>query len=1005
MASIERTAYPRFPRVLTLKDLQSSFSPRPEETEWAQNFARRPDRRLALLVQLKCFQFLHYFPLLEEIPPEVVEHVSATLGIPSAQKITYPAAHTALYRHHKAIRTLLGVKPFTDAQARVLAMGIAQEAACVMETRADIINITIEELVRLGYELPVFRTLDEIAEQAHAAAEIELHGRIAKRLSSDQSQWLDTLLATELPARRTLYNQIKRAAKKASRKHLDQVLNQMRWLDSLPNSDALLEGVPATKLKHMADRAAVLDAGDMKYFRPAKRYALILALIRQMRIGARDDIAEMFIRRIGAIHKCARDELQIIQARQRELSEALAATLEQVLDILAEGLDDASTGQRVRALLSPHGDIDTLRADCEAIRVWSGGNHLPLIWKPFSSWRAAMFRMAKVLRFQAATEDRSLLDALEVVLLNEQKKAEWIPDEVSLSFASERWRKLVIRSRGLGHPTNRRYLEVCVFSHLSSDLRCGDVCIEGSGMFADYRKQLLSWDACQSLLVDYCDRIGIPADADGFVTGLKRLLTDTAAEVDKEFPQHAGDVTITNEGEPILRRTTARDVPASAIALQVAIENRTEPRNLLDILANIEHWTGFTRNFGPVSGDDPKLRNARERYLLTVFAMGCNLGPNQAARHLSNGVTAHQLSYANQRHMSLEQLDDACRDLTELYLRLELPKLWGEGKKVAADGTQYDFYEQNLLVGMHFRYRKMGAVAYRHVADNYIAVFRHFIPPGVLEAVYVIEGLSKAGLSVQADTVYSDTHGQSETVFAFTYLHGIQLMPRIRNWKDLTFYRPDKGTRYRHIDRLFTDVVDWKLIRDHWKDLMQVAISIQKGHIVSSMLLRKLSHEGRHNRLFAAARELGRVLRTVYLLRWISSKEMRQEVTATTNKIESYHAFTKWLDFGGDVITENDANEQQKRIRYIDLVASAVILQNTVDMMRVLQELNATSDPMSIADAEFLSPYGTNGIKRFGDYHLDLKRPPEPWVKEAQFREAARLAKASAAEGKRTNNN
>jgi len=305
-------------------------------------------------------------------------------------------------------------------------------------------------------------------------------------------------------------------------------------------------------------------------------------------------------------------------------------------------------------------------------------------------------------------------------------------------------------------------------------------------------------------------------------------------------------------------------------------------------------------------------------------------------------------------------------------------------------------------VGMHFRYRKMGAVAYRHVADNYIAVFRHFMPPGVLEAVYVIEGLTKAGLSVQADTVYSDTHGQSETVFAFTHLLGIQLMPRIRNWKDLHFYRPEKGTKYRHIDRLFTEVVDWKLIRDHWQDLMQVAISIQAGRIASPMLLRKLSHEGRHNRLFAAARELGRVLRTVYLLRWISSKEMRQEVSATTNKIESYHAFTKWLDFGGDVITENDPNEQQKRVRYIDLVASAVILQNTVDMMRVLQELYAAGEPISVADVEYLSPYMTYGVKRFGNYHLDLKRPPEPWVKESQFREAAKRARAAAAEAQGT---
>lgn len=1001
MASIERTAYPRFPRTLTLKDLQTSFTPRPEETEWANRYARRPERRLALLVLLKCFQFLRYFPAVDAIPVEIVEHVSATLGTPPAQSIKYPEARTALYRHHKAIRDLLGVQPYTDAQTRKLAIRIAQEAAGIVETRSDIINIVIDELVRLGHELPVFRTLDDIAQQAHATAQAQLHTRIAQRLSAAQRMWLDQLLDAELPARRTLYNQLKRSAKKASRKHLDLLLDQLLWLESLPDCDALLDDVPATKLKHMAEMAAVLDAADMKDLRPAKRYALILALIRQMRIRARDDVAEMFIRRIGAIHKSAREELQVIQARQRELSEELVATLEQVLEILAEGLDDAATGQRVRDLLAPHGNLDQLRADCEAIRVWSGGNHLPLVWKPFSSWRAAMFRMAEALQFEAATQDRSLLDALQVVLDNEHRKAEWIADDVNLSFASERWRKLVRRSHGLGNPTNRRYLEVCVFSHLSSDLRCGDVCIDGSEAFADYRKQLLSWDECKERLPDYCDRVGIASSAAEFVDGLKQLLTDTAAQVDKEFPQHAGDVVIGSNGEPTLRRTTAREVPASAIALQAAIENRTSPRNLLDILANIEHWTGFTRNFGPLSGDDPKLRNARERYLLAVFAMGCNLGPTQAARHLSNGVTPHQLSYANQRHMSLEQLDNACRDLTELYLRLDLPKLWGDGKKVAADGTQYDFYEQNLLVGMHFRYRRMGAVAYRHVADNYIAVFRHFIPPGVLEAIYVIEGLMKAGLSVQADTVYSDTHGQSETVFAFTHLVGIQLMPRIRNWKDLRFYRPEKGTRYRHIDRLFSDVADWKLIRDHWRDLMQVAISIQAGRIASPMLLRKLSHEGRHNRLFAAARELGRVLRTVYLLRWISSKEMRQEVSATTNKIESYHAFTKWLDFGGDVITENDPNEQQKRVRYIDLVASAVILQNTVDMMRVLQELYAAGEPVSAADVEYLSPYMTAGVKRFGNYHLDLKRPPEPWVKESQFREAVKRARAAAAEVQR----
>lgn len=995
MASIERTAYPRFQRLLTAQDLQRLFSPAPEELNWVNGFARQADRRLALMVQLKCFQYLHYFCSIDQIPPEVIEHISACMGLPPQQEITYPSAHRSLYRHHEAVRKLLGVQPFTGPRARNDAVRIAREVSQIVNTRIDIINILIAELVRLDYELPMFGALVKIAEKEHEAAEQALYTGVWQRLTVVQRRWLDELLASKLPERQTRYNDLKRSAKKASRQHLDQLLEQLRWLESLPDSDALLEGVPATRLKHLSEMAAVMDAGEMKDLSPSKRHTLTLALMRQMRVRARDDIAEMFIRRIGACHNSARDELQAIQARQRELSEELVAKLDDVLELLAQNLDDAETGRHVRELLAPHGSLEQLRADCGAIRVWSGKNHLPLLWKPFSSWRAAMFRMARALRFEATTQDRHLIDALKIVLANENRKAEWVADEVNLSFASQRWHKQVRRSHGHGHPTNRRHLEVCVFSHLSSDLRSGDVSIDGSEAFADDRKQLLPWGECQKRLAVYCERAGIAATAQGFCDSLKCLLTDTAAEVDREFPHHAADVTISPGGEPTVKRTTAKEIPASAVALHTTIGNRVAPRNLLDILLNINHWTDFTRHFGPLSGDDARLRNARARYLLTTFSLGTGLGVNQAARHLANQVSPHQLSYANRHHMGLEQLDAAHRDMTELYLRLQLPKKWGDGTKVAADGTQYDFYDQNLLVGMHFRYKKMGAVAYRHVADNYIAVFHHFIPPGVLEAIYVIEGLHKAGLSVEADTVYSDTHGQSETVFAFTHLLGIQLMPRIRNWKDLKFYRPDKGSHYKHIDRIFTDVVNWRLILDHWKDLMQIAISIQAGRIASPMLLRKLSNESRHNRLFAAARELGRVLRTVYLLRWINSKEMRQEVTGETNKIESYHAFTKWLNFGGDVITENDPVEQQKRLRYIDLVASAVILQNTVDMMRVIEDLRAEGVEVDEADEVFLSPYGTSTTKRFGSFHLDLKKPPEPWLRESQFRQAAKQARAA----------
>jgi TnpA family transposase len=79
-------------------------------------------------------------------------------------------------------------------------------------------------------------------------------------------------------------------------------------------------------------------------------------------------------------------------------------------------------------------------------------------------------------------------------------------------------------------------------------------------------------------------------------------------------------------------------------------------------------------------------------------------------------------------------------------------------------------------------------------------LFSHFIPCGVWEAVYIIEGLLQNKSDIQPDTVHADTQGQSYPVFALAHLLGIKLMPRIRNVKDRSFFRPTPETTYKHID-------------------------------------------------------------------------------------------------------------------------------------------------------------------------------------------------------------
>jgi TnpA family transposase len=205
-------------------------------------------------------------------------------------------------------------------------------------------------------------------------------------------------------------------------------------------------------------------------------------------------------------------------------------------------------------------------------------------------------------------------------------------------------------------------------------------------------------------------------------------------------------------------------------------------------------------------------------------------------------------------------------------------------------------------------------------------------------------------------------------------------MPRMRNWGDAVFYRPDKATQYRHIDPLFTREIDWQLIATHWRDMMQVVLSIQAGLVLPSMLLRKLGSLNRKSRLYQAFRELGRVERTLFLLRYIADPEIRLTIRAETTEIESFNDFLDWITFGGPIIKSGDPVEQEKQLKYASLVANAIMLSNVADLSEVLSSMAADGHRVTPELAAALSPYIRKQIRRFGKYEIDMDDLPEPLV-------------------------
>jgi hypothetical protein len=65
------------------------------------------------------------------------------------------------------------------------------------------------------------------------------------------------------------------------------------------------------------------------------------------------------------------------------------------------------------------------------------------------------------------------------------------------------------------------------------------------------------------------------------------------------------------------------------------------------------------------------------------------------------------------------------------------------------------------------------------------------------------------------------------------------------------------------------------------------------------------------------------------------------QISAATNKAESYNAFSGWLAFGSEVIERNDPAEQEKMIKFNSLLANCAIFHTTLDMTVVIRQLIA----------------------------------------------------------------
>jgi TnpA family transposase len=979
------TAYPRLKNYVTSRELIEIYTPTQQELALANQYTKKGATKLGFLVLLKTFQRLGYFVSPDIVPSAIVSHIikCTQLSVLPSCLTSYEQSKTRK-RHIALIREFQSVTSY-GAKARKVVIRSMGQAARTKNDLADIINVAIEELVHHRYELPIFNTLVRAAKRVRGTVDRAFYRQVSQSLNHEECKQLDSLFATTEPSSKTPWLELKQDAGKPILKNLKALVWQLKWLSELNTYQDALSHIPNVKLKHFATEAMSLDAARMKELESHKRYTLAAALIITQSARTLDDLASMLIRRMQKIHVKAKEALNKYREEYQARTDRLITTLR---DVIVAYSTEGEVIQRFTEIEKALGENpDQLLTECEAHLAYTGNNYYPFLWRFYRSHRAILFQILKQVKLRSTTQDKSVEASIQFLIDHHLSRKDWLNvvetekeqtvQLLDLEWIPQKWWQLITNQKNKkSYPDsiNRRYFEMCVFSQVMWELKSGDLYVEDSDAFADYRTQQISWAEYEANVDEFGKLVDLPVEPKAFVVHVKNWLLDITQKTDQSFPNNQS-VSL-EQGRPVLKRPKKKVDSKKLAQIESLIEDRIKPVNLLDILTDTELWLNWTQYFRLLSGHESKIDNSVSRYLAATFCYGCNLGSSQTANSLSN-FDRKQIAYVNQRHIGLPSLEKAIYRIINAYNRFSLPKFWGSGKRASADGTKWDIYEQNLLAEYHIRYGGYGGIGYYHVSDTYIALFSHFIPCGVWEAVYILDGLLKNTSDIQPDTIHADTQGQSTPVFALAYLLGIKLMPRIRNWQDLTLCRPDKQVRYDHIDELFTDVIDWKLIEIHLSDMLRVILSIKAGKFTASTILRKLGTYSRKNRLYQAFSELGRAVRTGFLMEYLDSQELRSSIQGALNKSEAFNGFTKWVGFGNaGIIQQNSREEQRKIIKYNHLVSNCLIFYNVFEISRILQEYIQAGNTIEAEIIGALSPYLTRHINRFGSYSLDLNRKP-----------------------------
>ena len=165
-------------------------------------------------------------------------------------------------------------------------------------------------------------------------------------------------------------------------------------------------------------------------------------------------------------------------------------------------------------------------------------------------------------------------------------------------------------------------------------------------------------------------------------------------------------------------------------------------------------------------------------------------------------------------------------------------------------------------------------------------------------------------------------------------------MPRIRDLKDQQLYRVNKGFDYGVFTPLLNKAANLDIVQEQYDAMEHVALSLRQRTVPAHIVVQRLVSSSPSDRLSKAFTNLGRIIKTQYILHYLTDPELRRTVQKQLNKGEYRHKLPRWIFFANQgEFTTGDYEEIMNKASCLSLVSNAILYWNTIKINDIVENL------------------------------------------------------------------